>query len=248
MPNTVVIPGHSQAVKYSMDKRPRRFYKTPNHCLHCGSPFFPPYGRREQKYCSHSCSYAHRVGSNHEHHGRRSKDYSITCVPILCGGCGKEFTPRHSKMKCCSYKCAMDMVRSRRIEIECENCGEKKIVPPNFSLRFCSHDCFMSWNVGDNHPNSVPIGHRRKVDKRGSDHTPYAIWVVKTETGWRPEHQVVLERKLGRPIRDGYDVHHTNEDSLDNDPGNLEELTKRDHQLRHWEIRRARARGVECQI
>jgi hypothetical protein len=42
---------------------------------------------------------------------------------------------------------------------------------------------------------------------------------------------LVLEAKLGRPIREGYLSHHINEDTMDDRPENLEERT------RSWHIR-----------
>lgn len=46
-------------------------------------------------------------------------------------------------------------------------------------------------------------------------------------------HRVILERKLGRPIKKGYVCHHINHNTLDNQRKNLEETTRQNNnQLR----------------
>lgn len=43
----------------------------------------------------------------------------------------------------------------------------------------------------------------------------------------------VLEEKLGRPIKKGYDTHHKNRNTLDDRPENLKELRKPTHARLH---------------
>lgn len=45
---------------------------------------------------------------------------------------------------------------------------------------------------------------------------------IKTANGTRPEHRVVMEALLGRPLLNRESVHHKNGDRADNGPGNLE--------------------------
>lgn len=51
--------------------------------------------------------------------------------------------------------------------------------------------------------------------------------------GLYPEHRVVMENYIGRPLLDEEDVHHKNEDKTDNRIENLEILTKSEHSKKH---------------
>lgn len=67
-------------------------------------------------------------------------------------------------------------------------------------------------------------GRRQRLD---------GYWLVRTPDGERLEHRVVMERKLGRPLRDDEIVHHIDEDKGNNDPGNLEVMSQSDHARHH---------------
>ena len=58
-------------------------------------------------------------------------------------------------------------------------------------------------------------------------------WLVQTPDGERLEHRVVMERKLGRHLRDDEIVHHADEDKSNNDPENLEVMSQSDHARLH---------------
>lgn len=60
----------------------------------------------------------------------------------------------------------------------------------------------------------------RRVGDRWYDKDGYVQ--VKTETGTRAEHRLVVEKMLGRPLRPGENVHHRNLQRGDNRPDNLE--------------------------
>jgi hypothetical protein len=51
--------------------------------------------------------------------------------------------------------------------------------------------------------------------------------------GLYPLHRVLMENKLGRLLKKGEDVHHADEDKNNNDPDNLEVLTKSEHGKEH---------------
>lgn len=51
--------------------------------------------------------------------------------------------------------------------------------------------------------------------------------------GYAYEHRLVAERKLGRRLLPGEQVHHIDEDKQDNDPDNLEVVTIAEHRVHH---------------
>lgn len=86
------------------------------------------------------------------------------------------------------------------------------------SRRFCSRACSTraAWAAGvhSGQGRTVPVGTRRLTSSGYVD--------IKTEQGWRAEHRVVMERKLGRALEPHERVHHKNGDRADNSPSNLE--------------------------
>lgn len=67
-------------------------------------------------------------------------------------------------------------------------------------------------------------GRRRRKD---------GYWLVWTPEGERLEHRVVMERHLGRKLRDEEIVHHRDEDKGNNDPANLELMRQSEHARLH---------------
>lgn len=83
-----------------------------------------------------------------------------------------------------------------------------------------------------------PVGFRRQQRCRGK-----VYWVIKAgpgRKGWVYEHRHVLEQKIGRKLVSGELVHHKSGNTLDNDPDNLELMTRSQHTKHHQpEMRRA---------
>lgn len=77
----------------------------------------------------------------------------------------------------------------------------------------------------------MPRGAKAKIgDKRKA---PNGYWYIKTEEGWRFQHHIVAEQKLGRRIDTATErVRFKNGDSQDMRPENIEVVTKGKASLR----------------
>lgn len=109
----------------------------------------------------------------------------------------------------------------------CEQCGRGYRTDKR-ARRFCSRGCAYdarkgkpAWNSGTS---------QGWVDARGYR------WIYVTEDGERRarrEHRVLMERRLGRLLLAGEDVHHVNGDRTDNRVENLRLLAHGEHSTLH---------------
>lgn len=70
----------------------------------------------------------------------------------------------------------------------------------------------------------LPLGSKRKCN---------GYMLIKTLEGWKPEHRVVMEKKLGRKLASNEIPHHKNENKTDNRRKNLRLMTDSKHKSMH---------------
>lgn len=74
---------------------------------------------------------------------------------------------------------------------------------------------------------------RNVVKRERARHTDGYFHAVDDSGTLVQEHRLILEEHLGRTLETWEEVHHIDEDGKNNDPSNLEALTKSEHQRRH---------------
>ncbi len=118
-----------------------------------------------------------------------------------------------------------------KTEHACVICGKKRLVnlihgkPEN-------ERCYSCAKLGKNNPNW-----KGGIAKSSGYVFIYLPDHPKARGKYVKRAILVLEEKLGRPIRDGYDSHHKNEIKDDDRPENLEEKEHGEHVSLHDNIR-----------
>ena len=151
-------------------------------------------------YCSNECNHKSQEKLSH----------------AFCNNCGKEFaySPISSHGMFCSDKCH-GLSKRKREEVECLVCHKKFISKISDKRKFCSGECYKKYHVGKKHhwwKGGIFIKKYIKV---------YAPNHSRAVGSYVFEHLLVMEEKIGRPVKLGEIVHHVNGDPLDNRPKNL---------------------------
>jgi hypothetical protein len=68
------------------------------------------------------------------------------------------------------------------------------------------------------------------------------------KNGYVFEHILVAEKKIGRQLAPGEDVHHINKNKQDNSPGNLDVLSKSDHSALHGAEKEKTGEIITCSV
>ncbi len=142
----------------------------------------------------------------------------------VCVVCNSPFTVRPGKIEAariyCSHKCANQ--RPSNIPTHtCRQCGKE------FQRRIKKHDPCLCCSVQCN------------ADYRRKGYVKRGYKLVRVGGPQVPEHRLIAEGLIGRPLRSDEHVHHINRDTLDNRPENLQVLSVSEHMSLH-----SKERGV----
>jgi hypothetical protein len=93
------------------------------------------------------------------------------------------------------------------------------------------------------------LGRKAKPDGSKRIHKSHNMvyMLIKVNGVWLSEHRYVMEQKLGRKLARNEHVHHKDENTLNNDPDNLELVTPREHLLHHNPGRRPVKPYKQCE-
>ena len=167
-------------------------------------------------------------------------------MPITwkCEVCDKEKITRPSRVgRFCSNECTA-IYNRQRLDTgtykNCEVCGTKFKTKPSHleRRRTCSNTCSGllkvqegkdcgTWNSNNKLENSHNWKGGRRVREDGY------VYIRVSHDKETPEHRYVMEQFLGRKLLPEEDVHHKDENKLNNDPSNLEILTRSEHMSYH---------------
>lgn len=170
--------------------------------------------------------------------------------------------PSRAKAKhiCCSKQCMSALVKSRQeLNCVCPICGKSFHLKPSKKAKdkshCCSHECLLKYrsNImsGENNHQFGLKGKNNASWKSDERITHYGYRQIrqlehpfKDYRGFVFEHRLVAEQYLlneensieinnRRYLKPEYDVHHIDENRLNNDPSNLQVLTKQQHRALH---------------
>ena len=138
-------------------------------------------------------------------------------IPVNCWGCKKEilkhpYIIKRNKRFFCSFECRKGVkLKSPEEYPLCQQCKERRIKPrAGRFVRFCSSKCFGAFARGD------------YIIKKGYKKIIHPNHHRADSKGYVREHILVMEKKLGRPIKYPEVIHHIDGNKLNNNPDNLQ--------------------------
>lgn len=185
-------------------------------------------------------------------------------VEYICEWCGEHFLapPSRSKAKhiCCSKECMSNLIKSSNLNCTCPICDKKFHLKPSriTGNNCCSRECKSKL---DSQKMQGEGNHQYGL--KGKDNPTWKSDIKISTYGYRMvrvldhpfrnssdfvfEHRLVAEQYLlteetsieingKRYLRPDLEVHHKNQDKLNNDPNNLLILTKSEHIALHNQL------------
>ena len=182
-------------------------------------------------------------------------------VEYECEWCKEHFlgSPSRGKAKhiCCSKECMSNLIKNRNLNCTCPICGKKFHLKPSAITgdNCCSRDCkhkldSIKMRGEGNHQFGLKgkANPTWKSDIKISNYGYRMIRVLghpfRNSSDFVFEHRLIAEQYLltdetsveiegKKYLRPDLDVHHKDQDKLNNDPSNLVILTKSEHKALH---------------
>lgn len=178
-------------------------------------------------------------------------------VTVNCIVCGKEesvYPARSEKYKTCSKECLGKLNAERysqKVNTSCCMCGKEMNIKPSHLKRrkCCSKKCDNrrreNMYAGEGNPNygnrqekAAPWKGGRRVSNYGYILLHMPDHPMARPDGYILEHRLVMSEYLGRLLEKDEDIHHIDGNKKNNDPNNLELMTRSEHMRLHHAIRK----------
>lgn len=171
---------------------------------------------------------------------RESRTYKEAVCPV----CGTYFVSKYRGKNegwtiYCEANCRNELKRKGEYR-NCETCGKEFYIPRAHIKRsddgyergrFCSQECFRKWR-------STLRGEETPNWQGGKFIGANGYVYVRHNGKYELEHRVVMEKYLGRKLREDEVVHHKNGVKTDNRLENLQLMTNSEHTKLHCKIRK----------
>jgi len=150
-------------------------------------------------------------------------------ITRICLTCKEEFLDYPSnKRKFCSQDCWISSPKKKKT-VKCFYCSQK-FVKSHSEIRrshhdFCSQACFQQYKVGKNH-----------WAYKGGHLSPQGYVVIYIDKQKIFEHRHIMEKNLGRKLKDEEIVHHINGIKKDNRIENLCIMNRSSHTTLHMTL------------
>ena len=142
-------------------------------------------------------------------------------IKTICVICGCEYDAPRIGGKYCSSKCRNRRPKRRCVRKYetriCVHCGNEYTARADMPNKYCGYECY--WDSMITPGVLMSPGGYITERVRGK--------------GRKFQHRIIMERRLGRELRDDEVIHHIDHDKTNNDISNLVVMTRSEHTRLH---------------